>query len=336
MSLTGALLLVIVLEVLLRLIGPPAVRFKLAEKQLHCLSDNLVVLCPDRQVTFQHPLGFDYTITTNATGDRITADEDSNSAEQLWIAGDSIALGYGVNDAESAAYLLADDPRMQPLSVRNLGVDALGSGGIHKHLTGRMDRNRIHPAAIYWIFHASDFLDDVRDEQRARSTWRRLLFVWQFRLSRYSAILNLIKYMLEEHAGAEAPNQHAGAPVRAQPESGSGAESFQIADDHPTIRNLKKMFADMRERDIPLILVFYPEVNHATGLPSQTYPEKRAILRLAESHGVRTLNLADSFYAAAPTEDLYIPVDGHPAVDAQIIFAEAIARDSRRYRTIPQ
>lgn len=96
------------------------------------------------------------------------------------------------------------------------------------------------------------------------------------------------------------------------------------------------MFADMRARGIPLILVFYPEVNHATGLPAQTYPEKRAILRLAESQGVRTLNLANSFYAAASTRNLYIPVDGHPAGDAQIIFAEAIARDARRYSATTQ
>ncbi len=303
-------------EILLRWPGHADVRFKLADKRLHCLDSGgrRVRLCPGARVDFVSPFGFAYTVTTDINGERTTYPDGTPPAEapEIWIIGDSIAMGYGLDDRDTFAALLAR--RRSDLRVRNLGVDALGAGGTLAILLDGLERasrsGTNPPAHVFWIMHMSDFIDDPADEVLAASSARLALRRAHFFASRHSAVYNLLKHWSEQGRLSQRANVY--------------TERAEVpAQSHPTLRHIAAAITLAREREIPLSFVFYPNVDHATGRTGSDYRLERFLTRFIQERGGTTIDTRPPFLAA-DRDDLYLPVDGHPAPEGAKIFAKVL------------
>lgn len=306
-------------EFLLRWPGHRAVLFKLADKRLHCLDAEgfRISLCPDRRIHFAHPFGFAYTITTDHRGERLvyTAEQPfpEPGAPAVWLAGDSIAMGYGLDDGETCAARLA---RERPdLFVRNLGVDAVGAAGIRSILERELAAAPARPARVFWLVHMSDFIDDPGDIRIAGSARLRLLRRLHFTASRYSAVYNFLKHASERLRLSRERNVYADARPALPP------------DDHPTFVEIEKTINMAKNRKVPLFFVFYPNVDHAAGRIADEYALEEKLMRFIQDRDGRVIDTRPAFLQAQEAgADLFLPRDGHPAAAAHEIFARELGR----------
>ncbi len=320
---SAGLMMLLAAEVLLRLFAWPELRFRYDDARLHCLVDDpehpaLILLCPDQQIEFKHPRGgFTYRVTTNHATDRAVSFGVGLAAYvdcATWIIGDSLSMGYGVDDHATFARLLSRQPENECV-VENMAVDSLGAAGILASVRRRLEDREATVDRAYWILSASDFVDDVRDAQLQASPLRALAFRMQFRLSRHSMTWNAVKILLRRGTGATARNEYEREP--ADPE---------IPDDHPTFLALRRLTALLAEHNIPLYIIQYPEIDRGTGRPLERDPLKDRYVAEARRRGARIIDVSPDFHRHADDPELYLPEDGHPGPAAQRIFLEGVLR----------
>ena len=316
-----AALVLLLVEALVRIFAWGTLEFRLAEKRLHCLEANGDIgLCPDQRIRFRHPLGFEYTVSTNQLGERVTNIDDRDApSQEVWIIGDSIAMGYGLDDERTAAAILA---RESGLAVRNLGVDALGAGAIARRLKARLSGAQSPPALVAWPFHASDFQDDQDDA--SASAARRMLRQAIFLISRHSALANALRLMGEELGLWGTPNRYVEPNAPATP-------PVEPPPDHPTYAHIAEIGTMLRERGVRFAFLLYPEIDRTTGLASGSTPLKNRAASVASESGALIIDLRARF-AAYSDSDLYLARDGHPSVAANRFFAEALQQLLRNAR----
>ena len=309
-------------EALLRWPGHPEVVFKLADKRLHCLDPDgfRIRLCPDVSIAFEHPFGFDYRITTDARGERIvyaTTPDAGDARPEVWIIGDSIAMGYGQSDADTFAALIG--AARGDLRVRNLGIDALGAAGILSVLEGALEdaraNGRPRPVRVFWIMHMSDFIDDVHDLHLAASGRARLIRRFHFFMSSWSATYNFARHVAEQWALSRKRNVYTAEDTAPEPPPL----------DHPTFGNIDRALTLAREQGLDLYFVFYPNVDHATGRTGQDYTLENILKEFIGERDGRIIDTRPAFMASG-RDDLYLPTDGHPAPAAARIFADEILK----------
>ena len=309
-----ALLVVILLlaEAMIRVFAWGRLEFRLAEKRLHCLDSNGAVgLCADQRIHFRHPLGFEYTVSTDTLGERATGTDRNPRAPEVWFIGDSIAMGYGLNDDQTAAAMLA---HQSGLRVRNLGVDALGAGAIGRRLRSRLEREQSPPMLVAWPFHASDFQDDLQDA--STDPLRRILGQIIFLIGRHSALVNGVRLMAEELGLVGTPNRYV-EPTAPQ------APPVEPAGDHPTYRHIAEIGTMLQKRGVRCVFLLYPEIDRVNGRASRSTPLKNRAALVAAENGAIVVDLRARF-ADYSGSDLYLARDGHPSVAANRYFADAL------------
>jgi hypothetical protein len=326
---------VLAAEALVRAAPGPELRFRLAERELHCLDADSgdVLLCADRRVNFAHPTGFEYRVTTNARGERDAYQNDPvppSAQSAVWLLGDSIAMGFGNDDAEILAYSLAR--ALPKYYVRNLGVDSLGACGIRRVFQRALTATRassrstpettqagreeaeLRPRHIIWIFNPSDYTDDVRDQRRQASVLRRVSFALRFQVTKTLALPDFLR---SRFAGSS-PAPGGPAPFVAPGEAPGDPE-------HPTYVCAREIFAlgrSVARRDGGrFTLLVYPDVDRRTGAPLHHDPLKQPIIDLAaEFPELRVLDLQPLFEKHRHRPELYLRGDGHPGPGAQDLF----------------
>lgn len=305
---SGLILAYLILEALLRII--PSVQFRLAEKKLHCSAAFYFRLCPDQHIRFTHPSGFSFTVTTNASGERITGPVTQQgrltSLREIWILGDSIAMGYGVSDEESFPYLLQDRLQAQ---VRNLGVDSMGTAAMADLLQDTSG----NPAFIFWPFSPSDFIDDPAESALKSSRLKRTLFTIRAVLTRRSAVVALIKQWRER---GRRDAYLAGALVDRS---------------HPTFQGILNLNKNALERGSRLCVVLYQDVQAGGNRPEKTNAMRDDVAAFLKEQSICTVDARPAFLAYSG-EDLYLPNDGHPAQAAQRLIANEIEMFLRNQR----
>lgn len=321
-AIAGATFVIFILaEVLLRIFAWPELQFRYDDARLHCLVDDpehpaLILLCPDQEIEFQHPRGgFRYRVTTNSGPDRAVSFDPGLSAYvdcATWIIGDSLSMGYGVDDHATFARLLSQQNNDE-CAVQNIAVDSLGAMGILASVRRRLEENTLEIDRAFWILSASDFVDDERDTQLRANPLRSFVFRMQFRLSRCSMIWNAVKILRRAATDAPARNEYEAA-----------AASPEIPDDHPTyvaLRQLADLLADHR---IPLHVIVYPEIDRDTGHPLERDVLKELYAAEARRAGAKIIDVSAEFHRHADDPELYLPEDGHPGPAAQRIFLQGI------------
>ncbi|EPG76105.1 hypothetical protein LEP1GSC058_0584 [Leptospira fainei serovar Hurstbridge str. BUT 6] len=317
----------IILELSLRLPYFQSVRFRLSDKKLHCLSDGplpWIRLCPNRQLTlFQPAKQYTYNIRTDQNGERISYEpgtEPLHARKEIWILGDSVAMGYLVEDRESISWQLAERIGFAG-RVRNLGVDAVGTLGIQEILREVLNRSD-PPKVAYWIYHISDVADSFREEALSKSKVKRLLTRISFYLSRYSAVFNGWKTLREQYRPELAENQ-----ISSQEEI--ARES--LAQDHPHLKALKSLFVFCKEREIPLVIVFLPEPNPANQpIFQSTILNKAGSLALENRMSVLDLRPTLQTIWKEKHEPFFLARDGHPNPYAYGLIADRLSEDLAR------
>ncbi|MCE9598038.1 MAG: hypothetical protein K8S54_08725 [Spirochaetia bacterium] len=301
-------LLVVVLETALQF--SPAVQFYLLEKRLHCAADFYLRLCPAQAITFHHPSGFSYTITTDQVGERITSRNPPSASDtnEIWILGDYIAMGYGVSDAESFPYLIQTNPGIFHAGaeglhtrIRNLGVDSMGTVA----MADVLQKTQGQPSYIFWPFSPSDFIDDPSELARQSSLSKRLAFRFRTRIARHSAILAMLKHLRESGR-------------RDAYLTGS-----VVTRDHPTFQGILRLNQIAKDKHSRLCVVLYQDVEAGGSRPAKSDPIREDVSRFLSENSICTVDARPEFLSYNGN-DLYLANDGHPAQAAQKLLADAI------------
>ncbi|EQA36085.1 hypothetical protein LEP1GSC047_3312 [Leptospira inadai serovar Lyme str. 10] len=317
----------IILEISLRLPYFESVRFGLADKELHCLSKDLlpwIRLCPNRRLTLFHPAKkYSYSIRTDENGERISYEPGTTpltAQKEIWILGDSVAMGYLVEDRESISWKLGERIGSS-VRVRNLGVDAVGTLGIRERLRELLMRSD-PPHTAYWIYHISDVADSFREEALFESRVRRFLTRVSFYLSRYSAVFNGWKALREKYLPSLADNR-----ISLQEETATES----LKKDHPHRLALKRLFSFCKDKKIPLVIVFLPEPNSANKPVFQS-PILNDVQSLALENRISVLDLRPRLESIwkEKQEPFFLARDGHPNPYTYGLVADFLSEDSTR------
>jgi len=225
------------------------------------------------------------------------------SDSEIWMLGDSIVTGYGIDDEASAPYLIAGSVRGR---VRNLAVDGLGLKGT----THRFRQNLVtkKPVRAYYLFDYSEFADDARESNVTSSGFRRFLLRADAVLSRQSMLYCVLRAV---PAGGMTLGP---APV--------------IARDHPAFESFRSLSALARSSGVELVVILYAG-GGLDGRPGTEQTYQDLVASTASVEKITVLDLRSSFLARSMQETLYIPGDGHPSEAGARIIAEAVVNDLR-------
>ena len=287
-------------------------------------------LCPNQSLELYHPeKNIRYHVSTDPRGERLTTNRDTGinyigsisykatDSPEVWILGDSVALGYLVSDQESLPWAVHSifQKRKDELKVRNLGVDALGSFGIQERLAEVL-QNSSPPIAAYWIYHISDFTDSYRELELQNSIKKRMFVRISYLLSKYSAVFNSFKIIYEKYKPESADNL-------VIPSSGS-----VLGPEHPHRKAAVSLFEFVKEKKIPLTLVFLPEPNEKYE-PVVDSALVKEVRQIAIDSKIQVLDLQHEIHKfwSEGKNPIFLPKDGHPNPSLYRFIAEELAKD---------
>ncbi len=326
-------------EMAIRLHPSTDVKNRILSKRLHCLGPEgtWVTLCKNQKIELLLPRI--HRVSTDGNGERITQSYSLSGAglpahepyDEVWMLGDSIVMGYGLNDEESLPYQIH---KKSGLRVRNLAVDGLGSGSILLRWKRAMDK--LYPAhnrtgdidlnnskrygkriIAYWIFHPSDFVDDPIYRKRSHSFYRRLAWKVHFYLSRYSYLYNQLLQLTSPR----------NPQLQAIPANNKEVDITKSI----TATYINELIRETQANKVPLTILLYPDIDSHSGKPDLTHDALRTqIARAIAKMGGRVIDLSIDFRKKSenPSVDpLYIAGDGHPDKGAVAIFTNAILKD---------
>lgn len=291
-------------EFVLRILPSKELKYRYIEKQNHCLHTDwiLIVLCKNTRNKMQHPYGFSFWLTTNELGERLTPKIDLPKGE-AWIIGDSISMGYGIDDQKSFPYLLSLKSNWK---VRNLAVDSLGSAGIYKLLSEKLTSSLNEPDVIFWIFSHSDFLDDSRWFKLKNNMVYRFIYIAQFIAGKYFYTINFLKLALEKSNLSHKTNEYKNSTPK--------FPSFK----HITFLYMQEVIKSTKRRKIPLYIILYPDKNLSLANNNAQNRFNRKIAHWIERNNASYINM-ESFFTKKNTINYYLP-DGHPNEKSAKLF----------------
>ena len=177
----------IFLEFFLYLFKPSALEFYRIQKTYHKLDNEYFVdLEPNVNVKVKHFLNtFEMKFNTNQNGYR-GLEEVDNSKEQIICIGDSVAMGFGVNDEETFCNKLNHfkNSTGKEFQVLNLSVDAYGPSAIYLKLKKNLPN--LNAKILYYFPSNGDNIDEEEFYKRKNDPLKNLFFKIQFQLSKYS------------------------------------------------------------------------------------------------------------------------------------------------------
>lgn len=294
----------LLLEIVLRIIPSKDLLYRYIEKQNHCLHTDwiLVVLCKNTKERFEHPEGFSFWITTNQEGERLTP--DIVSPKEAWVIGDSISMGYGMDDQRSFPYLLSSGLNWK---VRNLAIDSLGSAGIQQILSEKLNVSKKKPDIIFWIFSPSDFVDDPIWFKLKTNLFYRTVYITQFIAGKYFYTVNLAKYILEKLKFSYKVNDYKNSAF-ILPET-----------NHITFFYISKTIQLAKQNKIPIYIFLYPDRNLSLADSQTNKILNNKIANWIQENGGNCVNM-ESFFENSST-NYYLP-EGHPNENAALLFVQ--------------
>ncbi len=295
----------------------PIISSSVQERRMHCMDrTGLVFLCKNQSRQLQGPGNGKWTLTTNRYGERITHPlelapdsplaESNPTVKEVWVIGDSIAMGYLLSDPYSPPYLLS---QLTGVRTRNLGVDSLGTRGIRIRLQNALEYRAIVPDHIFWIYNVSDYMDDFREEKLLNNSLYRMAYRIHFNLAKASYLYALTRIQ---------PQVTISDSVYSESDETARA---QLDPDHPTIQHLREFAAFLKEKDLPVTVLFYPGML-PSGEPDLQDPYRKQSMDILKEEGIEIMDLSREF---AENENMYIPGNGHPTERAASLFASAMA-----------
>lgn len=286
-------------EILLRILPPAGVLRRHTEKLSHCREEGFLAFCPGVSMTVYGP-HFSFRLTTNERGERITESAGKSDGRDVWLFGDSIMTGYGLDDEASAPFRIA----AAGYSVRNFAVDGLGVRGSRRRFEAALKTAR--PRRAYFLFDYSDFQDAER-ESRASSAL--LQTAWKLdRLLSHSYLYCAL---------------FASRPVnQAAPETAPA----QNLEGHPALAEFRQFAALSRSAGVDFVLLVYAG-GGLDGMPGPGQSYQDLVAGAARLEKIPVLDFRKRFLDRARTETLYIPGDGHPSRAGAALLADAILED---------
>lgn len=272
-------------------------------KEIHCLYGfSEIRLCPNVKDKFTRNDGKTWDIQTNSLGERILEKEPNTT--NLWLIGDSMAMGYGLPTKETPAFYLESKHK---INTRVLAVDAIGTNGILRLLKEAVAKTKPEdqPKHIYWIWNPSDFIDDEREKRGLK----RYLYPIHYQLIRNSF---LYRKLLPS------------PPTNVYTSSG---DPILYPKDHITYTNLRNFFNDPSLPHGKISILFSWGMSKA-GIPDTKDPNYEMAKDFFNEQGVKTIDLRHRTEVLfGEQKQVYIPNDGHPGPDLSKLFADAIAKD---------
>lgn len=180
------LTLLILTEISLRMVKLDSLEFYKSQKNYHKLDEEYFVDLEENTSEFVRHFDKTYTMkfSTNEKGFRASGKID-NSKEQILCLGDSVAMGFGVDDEFTFCKKLDKfkDKNAKEYQSLNLAVDAYGPTQIYLKLKKHI--NNLNPKLIYYFPSRGDDLDEEKFFDKINSNKSRTFFEVQFQLSKY-------------------------------------------------------------------------------------------------------------------------------------------------------
>ncbi|WP_208729511.1 LA_2486 family SGNH/GDSL-type esterase [Leptospira congkakensis] len=278
---------------------PDEIRYR----KFHCLYEfDLIRLCSNRKESFIRVDGKTWDIQTNSIGERILSEE--SYPKDLWLIGDSMAMGYGLPTNETPAFYLKSKYNIE---ARVLAVDAIGTNGIFKLLKDGLDstKQEDHPKKIYWIWNPSDFIDDEREKKGIK----KYIYPIHYHLIRNS-------YLYQKLIPTQKTNVYTSSGI-----------PILYPKDHITYSNLVKFFNDQTLPKEKLNILFSWGMSRE-GKPDTKDPNYEEAKKFFIGQGIKHKDLRTKTETLFQEQkQVYIPGDGHPGPALAELFADAIAKD---------
>ncbi|MCE9499657.1 MAG: hypothetical protein K8R21_04035 [Leptospira sp.] len=186
-------------EISLRVLRPEALEFYRIQKNYHRLDpDYFVDLEPNVNVRVKHFLNFyNITFSTNESGFRAT-DSIDNSFPQIACIGDSVTMGFGVDDEDTFCRKLNGfrDSSGKIFKSVNLGVDAYGPTAISLKLEKYLPL--LNTKILYYFPSTGDEIDERAFFERKANPGADRIFKLQFLATKYSYLALAAKISQEQ------------------------------------------------------------------------------------------------------------------------------------------
>ena len=289
------------------------------ERRMHCMDQSgLIFLCKNQSRQLNGPGNGKWTLTTNRYGERIThplelapespLSESNPTVKEVWVIGDSIAMGYLLSDPHSAPYQLS---RLTCVRTRNLGVDSLGTRGIRIRLENALEYRAIVPDHIFWIYNVSDYVDDSREQKLLHNAAYRLAYRVHFNLAKASYSYALSRLQPQVTISDSVYSKEPENPEK----------EVVVPENHPTIKHLRNFALYIKDMELPVTVLFYPGML-PSGKPDLKDPYRKKSMEILKSEGIEVLDLSEEFVS---NKNMYIPGNGHPTERAAALFASVMA-----------
>ena len=343
--LAGALLPLLLLEIVLRVVDAPVEVFN----PLHGFHVGDARLGwkgkPDVARRFRK-LQFDAWVEHDASGFRRPDPPPSDSAsEQVLVLGDSYAWGWGVSQGEVVTDRLqrAVAPK---LAIHNRGVVGFGTGQEYLLLADELARRRYTEVIV--LFCVNDLTDNIdqRDHrplfalQDGRPVVTNLplperlqgrVADWIDEHSRAASFLSYQLALLKERRRGRAPDDESPAPVA----PGAAVDPGTLPGREVTRALLVAMSDLGRAAGAELSVVYVPAPEDVRDDLGGTYVDavRAMVEETCRTAGIPFLDLAPRFRArAAEGAALFIPRDGHWSAAGHALAAEVIQESVLRPR----
>lgn len=280
-------------------------------KKVHCINSDFVIeLCPNVNQWIQLDGNEGWFLRTNSFGERIVSEDTDCNIEkkEIWLLGDSIAMGYKLPDEKTIGYLIE---KQSQFKVRILAVDAIGTNSIRRLLEKKILRTKKEclPYRIYWLWNPSDFIDDEIESRRGPI--KKFLYLLHFELAKYS-------FLYSKWLDFKDPNKY----------QSEEASLVPYPEDHITYKNLENFASFIHTQNIPLTFVFFWGMG-PDGNPDNKDPNFDAFQRFANTKKLEILDLRLQILPPYP-KDLYIAGDGHPDIGLNQYFKETILTHTQK------
>jgi hypothetical protein len=181
------ILVLFFVEGILHIVKPEALEFYRIQKTYHKLdSEYFVDLEPNVNVIVKHfQRIFTMEFSTNEFGFRASEKTD-NSKDQILCIGDSVVMGFGVNDKDTFCKKLDNfqDREGKKYQALNLGVDAYGPSAIHLKLKKNIPK--LNPKLLIYFPSKGDEIDEEKFQEKINHPEKSFFFEVQFQLAKYS------------------------------------------------------------------------------------------------------------------------------------------------------
>ncbi len=317
----------LVLEGGLRLAGWPTDRVRSFSKLLNfdanAWNAAIGVFRPGAQSTVMWPPELAYQVHINTLGLRGPEIERTppEGRTRILALGDSMTFGYYLEEDETWPVQL--EARLRAAS-RDVEVVNAGVGGWSIESETRFLEERalaLEPDHVVLAFCTNDISELTRtavyDSQKASVTRGRV-----FKRTLYTSAL------YELYLRIQVAWKH--WRTRADEDYGHSLNASGVAPEDADelwkryAEWLDRMHGVLRERGVPLMIVYVPEAyNLEHGLPATDEERLRA---LAESRGIAFVSPLADFEGRPVTELFHLPIDSHLARDGAARLANAVAR----------